>query len=72
MPQVQFSLYLKKFSEEKIVNVTEVNQRRCLEQGGQWLENVDQTHLVQASNNLELLNVISCQLKTVRCQYTQE
>ena len=33
------------FSEEKIVNGAEVNQRRCLKKSGQWLENVDQTHL---------------------------
>ena len=39
----------KKISEEKIVDVAEVNQRRWLEESGQWLENVDQTHLVLAS-----------------------
>ena len=39
----------KKFPEEKIVNVAEVNQRPCLEESGQWLENVNQTHLVLAS-----------------------
>ena len=37
------------FSEEKIVDVAEAYQRRCLEESGQWLENVDQTHLVVAS-----------------------
>ena len=26
-----------------------VNQRRCLEESGQWLENADQTHLAQFS-----------------------
>ena len=36
-------------SEEKIINVAEVKQRRWLEESGQWLENVDQTHLVLAS-----------------------
>ena len=40
------------FSKEKIVNVAEVNQRRCLEETGQWLENVDRTHLVLASGKL--------------------
>ena len=25
---------------------------RCFEESGQWLENVDQTHLVQASGKL--------------------
>ena len=34
---------LKTFSEEKIVDVVEVNQLRCLEESGLWLENVDQT-----------------------------
>ena len=33
----------KKISDQKIVDVAEVNQRRCLEESGQWLENVDQT-----------------------------
>ena len=37
------------FSDEKIIYVAEVNQRCWLEESGQWLENVDQTHLVLAS-----------------------
>ena len=44
----------KFFSEEKIINVAEVDQQRCLEESGQWLENVDQSHLVLASGNLVL------------------
>ena len=32
----------------KIVDGAEVNQRRCLEESGQWLDNVDQTHLILA------------------------
>ena len=43
------SLIPKKFSEEKNVDVAEVYQRRCLEESGQWLENVARTHLVLAS-----------------------
>ena len=31
----------KYFSEEKIVNVAEVNPWRCLEESGQWLDNVN-------------------------------
>ena len=31
------------FSEEKIADVAEFNQWRCLEESGQRLENVDQT-----------------------------
>ena len=31
----------KKFSDEKCVNVAEVNQWRCLKESGQWFENVD-------------------------------
>ena len=31
----------KIFPEEEIVEIAEVNQRRCLEESGQWLENVD-------------------------------
>ena len=33
-------------SEEKIVNVAEDIQRRCLEESEQWPENVDPTPLV--------------------------
>ena len=40
------------FSEEKVVNVTEVNQRQCLEESGQRLENVDRTYIVLASVKL--------------------
>ena len=38
----------------KIVDVADVNQRRCLEESGQWLENVDHTHLVLVSDKLVL------------------
>ena len=38
----------------KIVDVAEVNQWCCLEESGQLLENVDQTHLVVASGKLVL------------------
>ena len=44
----------KKISEEKIVDVAEVNQWHCLDESGQWLENLDQTHLVLASGKLVL------------------
>ena len=33
----------------KIINIAEVNQHHWLEESGQWLENVDRTHLVLAS-----------------------
>ena len=39
----------KKIQEEKIVDVAEVYQGRCVEKSGQYLENVDQTRLVLAS-----------------------
>ena len=42
------SVPTKKF-RGKIINVAEVNQRRWLEESGQWQENVDQTHLVLVS-----------------------
>ena len=45
---------IPKNSEEKIVEVAKVNQWRCLEESGQLLENVDQTHLVPSSATLEL------------------
>ena len=34
---------------DKIIKFAEVNQRRWLEESGQWLENVDWTYLVLAS-----------------------
>ena len=39
---------------QEIVDVAEINQWRCSEESGQWLENVDQTHLVPASGKLAL------------------
>ena len=33
----------------KFIDVAEVNQWRWLQESGQWLENVDRTHLVLAS-----------------------
>ena len=33
----------------KIIDVAEVNQQHWIEERGQWLENVDRTHLVLAS-----------------------
>ena len=42
------------FFEEKIINVAEVNSQHWLEESGQWLDNVDQTHLVLASGKLVL------------------
>ena len=42
------------FSEEKIVNIAEVNQQCCFEESGQSLENFDCTHLELASGTLVL------------------
>ena len=33
----------------KIIDVAEVNQQHWIEESGQWLENVDRTHLVLSS-----------------------
>ena len=44
-----------------MINVAEVNRRRCLEESGQWLENVDQTHLLLASEKPVLQNDPKCQ-----------
>ena len=41
----------KKKLEKTIVAPTEVNQGCCLEDSEQWLETVDQIHLVLASRN---------------------
>ena len=48
----------KKNFRGKIIDVGEVNQLRWLEESGQWLENVDRTHLVQASGKPVLLKMI--------------
>ena len=50
-PRVDFGVP-QNFTEENIVNVAEVNQQRCIEESGQRLENVGQTHLVLASGML--------------------
>ena len=42
------------FSEEKIVDVAEVDQGRCLEESGQRLESVHPTHLELAISKLVL------------------
>ena len=44
----------KKDSEEWIIDASETNQWHCLEESGQWLENVDRIHLVLASGKLGL------------------
>ena len=36
----------QKNSQEQIVDVAEVNQWRWLEESGQWIKSVDQTHQV--------------------------
>ena len=43
----------------KIVDVADVNLWRCLEKSGQWLENVDQTHLVLASCKLVIQKTVT-------------
>ena len=48
------SMCSQKNFRAKIVDVAEVNQWRCLEESGKWLENVDRTHLVLASGKLVL------------------
>ena len=44
----------KKYSVEDIIDVAEVHERCCWVESEQWLENVDQTHLVAASGKLVL------------------
>ena len=43
----------------KIIDVAEVNQRPWLEESGQWLENVERTHLVLSSGKPLLQKVDS-------------
>ena len=47
------------FSEEKIINIAEVNQPLWLEESGQRVENVDWTHLELASGKPVLQNFIT-------------
>ena len=42
---------------EKIVDVAKVNQRRCLVESGQWLENADRSRLVLGSGKQVLQKV---------------
>ena len=50
-----------------MINVAEVNQQRWLEVSGQWLENVDRTHLILASGKSVLQkNLLSGQENLAR------
>ena len=49
----------EKISEEKIIDVAEVNQRPSKEESTQWLENVDRIHLVLASGKLVLKKLLA-------------
>ena len=40
--------------EPKIVEIAQVNQQHCIGEREQWLENVNQTHLVLASGKFVL------------------
>ena len=54
------SQHSQKIFRGKNINVAEVNQQRRLRESGQWLENVDQTHLVLACGK-PVLQKNSCQ-----------
>ena len=57
---IGFPAFPKFFQKGKIIDVAQVNQRRWLEESGQWLENVDRTHLVLATGKPVLQkNVLS-------------
>ena len=47
--------------EQNIVNSAKVNKWRCLEENGQWLENVDQTQLLMGSGIQALQKIFLCQ-----------
>ena len=53
------SSFPKNISVEKNAGVAEVNQQLCLKESGQWLESVDQTHLVLASGKLVVVVSLS-------------
>ena len=48
------SQHSPKNSKEKIDNIDQVHQWHYLEESRPWLENVDRTHLVMASDKLVL------------------
>ena len=55
----------QKISGEKNVDVAEVHQRRCLEESGHWLENVDRNPLVLTSVKLILQKKIGGELSAL-------
>ena len=59
----------KKF-RGKFFNVAEVNQRRWLEESGQWFENVDRTILVQASGKPALQKNVGSGINPVHRKYS--
>ena len=40
-----------------MVDLVEVNQRGCIEESGQWHDNINRTHLVMASGKPELQKI---------------
>ena len=59
----------QKNSEEKIIDVDEVNQHRWLKESGLWLENVDRNHLVLASGKPLLQKSICLLLRFSRSAF---
>ena len=57
------------FFRWQTVNVAEVNQRRCWDESGQWLENVDQTNLALASGKLVLQKNLAWQINLDLCEF---
>ena len=43
------SQHSRNYFRGKLIGVTQINYGRWFEESGQWLENVDQTHIVLAS-----------------------
>ena len=59
----------KSLLKKDVVNATEVNQWRCSEESGQWLENVNRTYLVLASGKLVLPKNSPVTLNQQRCPH---
>ena len=53
------SLYTRSFFRGKIADVAEVNQWHSLGESEQWLDVVDQTHLVLASGKIVVQKALS-------------
>ena len=63
------SQHSQRISEDKIIDVAKVNQWCWLHKSGQWLENVDQTHLVLPCGKPVLQKIVGLNLGSCRAVF---